>query len=324
VDAGRLDADHQGGGDLAVGVAAGDQAQDLGLARGQAQQLAEASSVTSRVLPMPASPATRTVPPRPAAACRSRPSTGRGLPGTGRGGVAAADRAPLSGPGGGIRLAARPRPVRGRAGAGDHAGRVPSDQRPGRHRPRPAGPGPGGRGARRTPPGRRPVRARDAGLLARRRQGCLLAARAEPAPGPPPRRPHHHRPGPVRAGQGRPARGPGLGPGAVRGGAGRGRRHRRPAGPRQRPARPGRGRADAGRPARARELTTARIEAARELGDEAAVGSESANLGMVERQLGDLASADRLEAWSAGRRMPSAQVVRYARNPLPVGAEVAF
>jgi hypothetical protein len=74
----------------------------------------------------------------------------------------------------------------------------------------------------------------------------------------------------------------------------------------------------------ARELMTARIEAARKPGDEASVGSESANLGMVERQLGDLASADRLEAWSAGRRMPSAQVVRYARNPLPVGAEVAF
>jgi hypothetical protein len=39
VDAGGLDANHQLLGDLAVGVAAGDKAEDLGLARRQPQQL---------------------------------------------------------------------------------------------------------------------------------------------------------------------------------------------------------------------------------------------------------------------------------------------
>jgi uncharacterized surface protein with fasciclin (FAS1) repeats len=39
VDAGGLDADHQRGSDLAVGVAAGDEAEHLGLARRQPQQL---------------------------------------------------------------------------------------------------------------------------------------------------------------------------------------------------------------------------------------------------------------------------------------------
>jgi hypothetical protein len=37
VDAGGLDADHQQGGDLAVAVAPGDEAKDLGLAWRQAQ-----------------------------------------------------------------------------------------------------------------------------------------------------------------------------------------------------------------------------------------------------------------------------------------------
>jgi hypothetical protein len=39
VDAGGLDTNHQLLGDLAVGVAAGDKAEDLGLARRQPQQL---------------------------------------------------------------------------------------------------------------------------------------------------------------------------------------------------------------------------------------------------------------------------------------------
>ena len=42
VDAGRPDADHQGRRDLAVGVAAGDQGQDLRLARREAEDLLEA------------------------------------------------------------------------------------------------------------------------------------------------------------------------------------------------------------------------------------------------------------------------------------------
>jgi hypothetical protein len=44
----------------------------------------------------------------------------------------------------------------------------------------------------------------------------------------------------------------------------------------------------------ARDLMTRRIDLARELGDCAAVGGESANLSMVERQLGNLAHAERL------------------------------
>ena len=49
VDAGGLDADHQRGGDLAVGVAAGDQAEDLGLARCQPEQLPEPGILVGRL-----------------------------------------------------------------------------------------------------------------------------------------------------------------------------------------------------------------------------------------------------------------------------------
>jgi tetratricopeptide (TPR) repeat protein len=50
----------------------------------------------------------------------------------------------------------------------------------------------------------------------------------------------------------------------------------------------------------ARDLMTRRIETARQLGDYAALGSESSNLGMVERQLGNLDHAEHLAtAWSA-------------------------
>ena len=45
---------------------------------------------------------------------------------------------------------------------------------------------------------------------------------------------------------------------------------------------------------RARVLMTRRIELARELGDFAAVGGESSNLSMVERQLGNLTHAEQL------------------------------
>ena len=69
---------------------------------------------------------------------------------------------------------------------------------------------------------------------------------------------------------------------------------------------------------RARELMTARIEAARELGDDAAVGSESANLSMVERQLGDLACADRLarEALRIAVRRGDQWLIPYVLNGL--------
>jgi hypothetical protein len=69
---------------------------------------------------------------------------------------------------------------------------------------------------------------------------------------------------------------------------------------------------------RARELMTARIEAARKLGDEAAVGSESANLSMVDRQLGDLASADRLarEALRIAARRGDQWMIPYVLNGL--------
>jgi tetratricopeptide (TPR) repeat protein len=50
----------------------------------------------------------------------------------------------------------------------------------------------------------------------------------------------------------------------------------------------------------ARDLMTRRIETARQLGDYAALGSESSNLSMVERQLGNLDHAEHLAtAWSA-------------------------
>jgi hypothetical protein len=49
VDAGALDADHQRRGDLAVGVATGHEAEDLGLARRQPQQLLEPGTLVGRL-----------------------------------------------------------------------------------------------------------------------------------------------------------------------------------------------------------------------------------------------------------------------------------
>jgi hypothetical protein len=50
VDAGGLDADHEGRGDLAVGIAMGDESQDFGLARRQAEDLLEALLLFGRPL----------------------------------------------------------------------------------------------------------------------------------------------------------------------------------------------------------------------------------------------------------------------------------
>ena len=73
-----------------------------------------------------------------------------------------------------------------------------------------------------------------------------------------------------------------------------------------------------GDPRQARDLMTRRIETARELGDVAAIGSESANLSVVERQLGNLAGAEQLarEALRIAARRGDQWLIPYVLNGL--------
>jgi tetratricopeptide (TPR) repeat protein len=68
----------------------------------------------------------------------------------------------------------------------------------------------------------------------------------------------------------------------------------------------------------ARDLMTGRIKTARELGDVAAVASESANLSLVERQLGNLAAAEGLarEALRIAARRGDQWLIPYVLNGL--------
>jgi tetratricopeptide (TPR) repeat protein len=70
--------------------------------------------------------------------------------------------------------------------------------------------------------------------------------------------------------------------------------------------------------AQARDLMTRRIRTARELGDDAAVGSESANLSVVERQLGNLAGAEELarKALAIAARRGDQWLIPYVLNGL--------
>jgi tetratricopeptide (TPR) repeat protein len=68
----------------------------------------------------------------------------------------------------------------------------------------------------------------------------------------------------------------------------------------------------------ARDLMTRRIETARELDDVAAIGSESTNLSVVERQLGNLAGAEQLarEALRIAARRGDQWLIPYVLNGL--------